>query len=86
MEILYTKNAQEKFATLKQFGWRITKTQVKKTIGKPKWIGKSRFGQKTAMSLVDNMHILRVIFNLEDDKIKIITFHIARRGKYESAL
>ena len=29
---------------------------------------------------------LRIVFNIEDDIIKVITFHIARRGRYESTL
>ena len=38
------------------------------------------------MSVIDKKHILRVIFKREGDIIKVITVHIARRGKYESTL
>lgn len=86
MQIVYTKHAELKFTQLKRLGWKITKLTVKKTIKKPKWRGTSRFGQETAIDLLDENHILRVIFNKESDKIKIITFHPARRGKYESSL
>ena len=86
MKIIFTKHVLEKFKILEQFGWKITKIHVQNTIKTPKWIGKSRFGQRTAMSTVDSMHILRVIFNQENGKIKVITFHIARRGKYESTI
>ena len=86
MKIIFTKHAEEKFIILKKFGWRITKTQVRETIKSPTWIGQSRFGQKAAMKLVDPEHILRIIFNQEGDIIKVVTFHIARRGKYESKL
>lgn len=86
MKIVFTKHALEKFAELERLGWIITKNKVKQTIQKPKWKGKSHFGQKTAMSLVDQKHILRVIIDKEDDIIKVITFHIARRGKYESTI
>lgn len=86
MTITYTKHAKEKFKTLEKFGWKITESQVRKTIKKPKWFGNSKFGQKTVMSLIDDKHILRVIFNAENGKIKIITFHIARKGKYESSV
>ena len=48
------------------------------------WV--SKHGEETAMDLVDEKHILRVVFNRKDDIIKIITLHIARRGKYESTL
>ncbi len=86
MKLIFTKHSSEKFEILKQLGWKITREQVKTVVQKPRWVGKSRFGQKTAMNLVDDQHILRVIFDQENGRIKVITFHIARRGKYESTL
>jgi len=71
---------------LERLGWKITKRKVENIIKKPDWKGVSRFGQETALGLVDKIHILRVIFNKDGDIIKVITFHIARRGKYESTL
>ncbi len=86
MKIVYTKHALEKFKFLKRFGWTISKTNIRQTLKTPRWRGVSRFGQETAMSLLDPTHILRVIFNREGDRLKVITFHPARRGTYESTL
>jgi len=86
VRIIYTKHSEGKFAQLERLGWKITKRKVENIINKPQWKGISRFGQETALSLVDKTHILRVIFNKDGDIIKVITFHIARRGKYESTL
>lgn len=86
MKIVYTKHALEKFKFLKRFGWTISKTNIRQTLATPRWRGVSRFGQETAMSLLDPTHILRVIFGREDDRLKVITFHPARRGTYESTL
>lgn len=86
MKINFTRHAEEKFAVLKLLGWNISKTKVKRTLATPRWRGASRFGQETAMSLLDKTHILRVIFNRENDKITVITCHPARRGKYESTI
>lgn len=86
MKFIFTKHAIEKFAELKRLGWILTKEKIRRTIKKPKWRGISRHGQKTAMSLVDPKHIVRVVFNKEGDIIKVVTFHIARRGNYESTL
>lgn len=86
MKIVYTKHAEEKFEALLRFGWRISKAKVHKTVLQPKWKGVSRFGQETAMSLLNHKHILRVIFDREGDTIRVITFHPARRGTYESTL
>lgn len=87
MKIVFTKHAlRDKLPALKRLGWNITRGKVKSTIRNPKWRGTSKHGQETVMSLVDDKHILRVIFNREGDIIKVITLHIARRGKYESTL
>lgn len=86
MRFVFTKHAEDKLPELERLGWKITIAKVKKVVRKPRWRGTSRHGQETAMNLVDNKHILRVIFDKEDDIIKIITFHIARKGKYESTL
>lgn len=86
MKFVFTKHTVAKLAALKELGWKITETKVKQTISKPKWRGSSKHGQETAMALVNSQHILRVIFNREHDRIKVITLHIARRGRYESTL
>lgn len=86
MKFVFTKHAIEKFVQLEGLGWKLTKTKIKITIRKPRWRGTSRHGQRTAMNIVAKNHIVRVVFNREDDIIKVITFHIARRGKYESTL
>ncbi len=86
MKIIYTKHSEEKFLILKKLGWHLTKRNVTNTIRNPRWKGASRFGQETAMSLLNDKHILRVVFDKEIDIIKIITFHPARRGTYESTL
>lgn len=86
MKIIYTKHALEKFGELELDGWHITKTKIKQTIKRPKWIGTSRYGQETAMGLVDDRHILRIVLDRKGDIIKVITFHIGRRGKYGTTL
>lgn len=68
----------------KLLGWNITKAKIRQTIKKPRWTGITKYDQPAAMSLMDEKHILRVVFNIEGDIIKVITVYIARRGKYES--
>lgn len=87
MKVIFTKHAaKDKLPMLKRFGWVVTKARVKKVIKNPRWGGLTKKGQKTAMDLVDEAHILRVIFRKEGGIISIITLHIARRGKYGSTL
>jgi len=86
VKIIYTKHAEVKFKIFKRLGWNLTKRKISITIKNPRWKGKSRFGQETAMSLINKKHILRVIFDRETDTIKVITFHPARKGTYECTL
>lgn len=85
MKIVFTKHVlEDTIPRFKRLGWIITKTKIRQTIKVPQWTGITRFNQPTAMSLMDNDHILRVIFETDGDIIRVITAHIARRGTYES--
>lgn len=86
MKIVYTKHAVEKIKEIKNEGWFITKVKIELTIRNPKWKGITRDGEETALCLIDDEHILRIVFDNKDDIIKVITFHIGRRGRYESTL
>lgn len=86
MKIIFTKHVYDKLIILEKLGWKVTEDQIKQTIESPKWHGASRHGQATVMGLLTEDHILRVIFNTENGKIKVVTVHVARRGRYESTL
>lgn len=86
MKILYTRHALEKFVLLKKLGWKITKKKVNLTVKHPKWLGKSRLGEFAAMDELVEGYILRVIYDKIGKDIKIITFHPARKGRYETNL
>lgn len=86
MKIIYTKHALEKFKELESKGWTVTKTRIKRIIKRPKWRGATKYNQETALDLIDEKHILRIVLDRKGDIIKVITFHIGRRGKYESTL
>ncbi|MBU1000792.1 hypothetical protein KKE78_05385 [Patescibacteria group bacterium] len=86
MKIVYTKHALEKFVEQEKEGWKVTKTKIRQIIKKPEWKGITRYDQETAIGLMDEKHILRIVLDRKDDIIKVITFHLRRRGKYESTL
>ena len=86
MKIVYTKHALEKFIELESKGWIVTKTKIRGIIKKPKWRGTTKYNQETALGLMDSSHILRIVLDRKGDIIKVITFHMGRRGKYESTL
>lgn len=85
-KLVYTKHALEKFAALHEKGWTVTKSRIRQIIKNPKWKGVTKYNQETTISLMDNSHILRIVLDKKGDIIKVITFHMGRRGKYESTL
>ncbi|MDO8577012.1 MAG: hypothetical protein Q7R82_01585 [Candidatus Daviesbacteria bacterium] len=86
MKIIYTKHTEEKFLALRKEGWFITKRKIREVIENPKWIGGTRYNQETVIGLLDERHILRVVLDRTGDIIRVITFHIGKRGRYEGAL
>lgn len=86
MKIIYTEHSLEKFAALREKGWIVTKSKIRRIIKSPKWKGTTKYNQETAMDLMDGRHILRIVLDKKSGIIKVITFHIGRRGKYESTL
>ena len=74
----------DKLPILKSQGWDINEERIKDTLLNPKWTGISPYNQPTAMSLIDENHILRVVFNKNDDIIFAVTIVVTKRGRYES--
>jgi hypothetical protein len=63
MKFIFTKHAiRDKLPILKKFGWTVSRSHVEKVVKHPRWSGFTKKGQKTAMGIVDETHILRVIF------------------------
>ena len=67
MKVIFTRHVLEKLILLKDLGWNITKTQIRETVIAPRWKGRSKHGDETAMVLIGDKHILRVIFKKKDD-------------------
>ncbi len=86
MKIIYTKHALDKFKLLESRGWKLKKKDVNGTITDPKWLGTTKLGQLAAMSNLDTKYILRVVYDKIGKDIKVITFHPARKGRYETKI
>lgn len=86
VKIDYTKHAKEKFILLKKRGWNFTKAQVNQAVISPKWLGLTKLGERAAMIALDEHYILRVIYVSIGKTIRVITFHPARKGRYETRI
>ena len=86
MKITFTNHAKRKFKILEEHEFRVTKKQVEGVVRNPESILEGERNRFIAQKVLDNDHLLRVIFEKENKEIKIITFYPARRERYESKL
>ncbi|MCE8428233.1 MAG: hypothetical protein J5U19_07600 [Candidatus Methanoperedens sp.] len=86
MNIIFTDHATVKFKILKQHGFEINEKQVRDIVENPDTKSKGRKDRFIIQGPVDDTHVIRVIFEIESNNIKIITFYPARRERYENQL
>jgi len=80
--IRFTKHAQEKFGLLARHGFEVTEAQVIETLTSPDKIELDK-EPSVAQKALDENHVLRVVFRVEDDDQVVITFYPGRRRRYE---
>lgn len=83
MKVLYTKHAEEKLkrTDIRKLG--ITKSTIEYTLQTSEKY-KTKYGDEATIGRLDDTHVLRVIYGIIKDEIKVITFHVARKGRYET--
>ncbi len=83
MEVYFTKHALKKKEILKDLGWDLDFDLVEQTVSKPEFVGKTKTGEKFALKTLDKNHRLRVVYKVEGAIIKVITFHVIKKGRYD---
>jgi len=86
MKIIFSDHAKIKFKILKQHGFVINKEQVKAIVDKPDTRTKGKKDRFIFQGQIDETHVMRVILEIENNTIKVITFYPARRERYENQL
>lgn len=80
--IHFTKHAEEKFAILRRYGFRISRRQVVDALTSPDIIDYSRLPLCIAQKRLDQTHVLRVVYKREGDRWIVITFYPGRITQY----
>ena len=82
MRINYTLHAEEKLkrSDIKKF--KIGKNRIENALKYSKRKSKTKYGQYAALTTLDKGHDLRVVYDIIGKDLKVITFHIARKGRY----
>lgn len=84
MKIVFSGHATlDKFPALAKHNFHLTKNDITRVINNPDHIDKvSDYPKIIASKEFDEKHILRVVYKLEGDIIKVITFYPAAKGRY----
>lgn len=82
MRVIYTKHAEEKLLRKDVRKFKINKQLINKIIKKSRLLSKTKHGERAVIGNLDSKHILRIIYDIIDSDIKVITFHIAQKGRY----
>ena len=82
MKIIYTLHAQEKLKRkdVKRLG--ITKTLLGKLLKDPEVLKYTKYKDRCAISTLNDKHDVRIIYDIIGKDIKVITFHISKKGRY----
>jgi len=86
MKIIFTDHAKVKFKILKQHGFKVNEKKVRDIVEKPDTKTKGKKDRFIVQGPVDENHVMRVVIEINDNIIKIITFYPARRERYENQL
>ena len=84
MKIIFTEHAELKFKDLEKQGFKIAKGQVEDALNMPENLIEGEKGRLIAQRAIDKTHMIRVIYEKEEDSIRVITFYPTRRRKYGS--
>lgn len=87
MKIVYTRHAKRKFVEERYVEQlKITKNTIRRTLQNPILEDKTRGEKITAVGEIDKEHRLIVIYRVENNSKKVITFFPTEKGRYESKI
>lgn len=86
MRIVYTKHAEEKLmrSDIRKFG--INKKIISQILKNPQHSTRTKYQDYAVISQITENHSLRIVYDIIHIGFKVITFHIARKGRYEAQI
>lgn len=84
MKITYTKHAKNKFRYVKELNWHLSEKVVEAALQNPDFhsINKEK-GVEIVLKGFDKGRNLRIVYSRAGDIITVITFYLAKKGRYE---
>ena len=81
--IRFTDHALDKLKEERERGFDVDEDLAIEIVPRPYQVAPARTGRKFGQSLIDERHLLRVLFEEEGDGLVIVTVYIAAREQYE---
>jgi hypothetical protein len=82
-EIIFSSHAENKFAILRRHGFHISRDAILLALEGPDKVDHGYKERKIAQKVIDENHVIRVVFEEQHDKFRVITFYPGRRVRYE---
>jgi len=82
-KIVFSLHALNKIQILSSHNIFVNKDLITKIIKKPDRIENGYKNRLVAQGVLDDKHVLRIVFEESEEEIKIITMYPARRSRYE---
>ena len=83
--IRFTRHALEQMSTADRRGFTVNQAMVLATLRNPQQIVPGKFGRLIAQSPLDEVYLLRVVFEAGEE-IVVVTAYPARRARYENQI
>lgn len=84
MKVKFTKHAEGKLIRKDIKKFKVTKKLIKEIVTKSNHKNRTKYGEFAEIGAISFGHIVRVIYDIIESEIIIITFHIAKKGRYET--
>jgi uncharacterized DUF497 family protein len=82
-KIVFSLHALNKIQILSSHNIFVNKDLITKIIIKPDRVESGYKNRLVAQGVLDDKHLLRIVFEESEEEIKIITMYPARRSRYE---
>lgn len=80
--IIFTKHAKDKLKRKDIKSFKVNSKLIKEIVSNLQTQTLTEYEDYSKVSKLDKKHDIRIIYDIIDGDIKVITFHIAKKGRY----
>jgi len=80
--IVYTKHAENKLRRKDIKAFKITRRRISQILRNVEGETHTKYGEYAVIRPLNEHHVIRVVYDIIGKDYKVITFHVARKGRY----